>query len=485
LALIHGIVIQNKQGGMKKTNIFLALITFILVLYGSFLTRSGVLTDFSVHSFGSSELSQYLLGFVLVFFIISLTVFVLKMPEIKGEKVNSDFFTRENFTLFGILILIIFAVLTFIGTSSPIITGFFGEASNVSADFYNTLAAPIAMLTALLLGLAPVLKWRKDSPEKLNSVIVHAGLSLLFGVIIFLIGMKDLQSLIITVLALFAIFVSAHRIYSMIKRKNYDFGGLLTHLGVGLMIIGIITSSVYDKELKTTLPIDEKKSVYGYELEYKGLIPAPDGKDKVKIMIDGEVSYAKFYWSEYSRAYMVAPSVRNQLLRDLYISPIQIIPAAGSENYIENEHLHVTLKKNSDIEWRGYRLNLQGYDMDSQRMMNGRGDPGIAAIIRVVSIEKGIDTVIKPMVKMSATEKEASAVILPGSGMKIYVNGINVENRSLDLAVIEPDEQGKSEAKQGEMLAVEVSVKPLINILWLGTIVMIIGFLISLYHRRY
>jgi cytochrome c-type biogenesis protein CcmF len=251
------------------------------------------------------------------------------------------------------------------------------------------------------------------------------------------------------------------------------------------MIIGIITSTVYDKSIKTTLPINEKKSVLGYELEYTGLIPAADGKDKVFINIDGKENYAKFYWSEYSRAYMVAPAVRNTILRDLYISPIQIIPAGGNANHSQDTHEHVLLKKKSDVEWNGYTLNLQGYDMNSQHMTGDGGDVGIAAIIQVTNKDKNIDTQIKPLVKMEANQKKVSAVVLPGSSVKVYINGINVENKSLDLAIIDPKETESKKTESPEMLAAEISVKPLINILWLGTVIMIIGFFFSLYYRRY
>ena len=482
LALIHGMVIQNKQGGMKKTNIFLALSTFILVLYGSFLTRSGVLTDFSVHSFGASEISQYLLGIVIFFTFISVVLFIIKSPEIKGKKVSSDFFTRENFTLFGVLILIIFATLTLIGTSSPIITGFLGEASNVSTDYYNTLAAPIAMLIALLLALTPVLKWGKNSPEKFRTLIIHAALSVILGIVIWFLGMKDIQSLIITILSLFAVLISGQLIIAMIKKKNYKLGGLLAHLGIGLMIIGIITSSVYDKSEKTTLSLGETKNVFGYDLEYGGRTPSADGKDKVLVKINGSDSYAKFYWSEYSRAYMVAPSVQNRLLEDLYISPIQIIPAGGN-GHKENNHEHITLQKNEDIKWGDYILILQGYDMNSQDMMGGSADMGIAAVIHVKNNNKKIDEIIKPIIKMSGNQRNVSQVDLPGSKVKLYINGINVENKSLDLALINPESKAKKKSDQKEMLAAEISIKPLINILWLGTILMIIGFFFSLYHR--
>ncbi len=258
----------------------------------------------------------------------------------------------------------------------------------------------------------------------------------------------------------------------------------MAHLGIGLMIIGIITSSVYDKAVKTTLPLGEKKTIFGYELEYAGRIPAADGKDKVYVKINGKDSYAKFYWSEYSRAYMVSPSVRNQILQDLYVSPIQIIPAGGNNN-TQDSHKHITLEKNKDISWKGYILTLQGYDMNAQAMMGGANDMGIAALIHVINKEKNIDDVIKPLIQIAGNQKKVFQVELPGSPVKIYINGINVENKSLDLAIIDPDGKQEKQNGQKELLAAEISVKPLINILWLGTVIMVIGFFFSLYHRRY
>jgi hypothetical protein len=117
-------------------------------------------------------------------------------------------------------------------------------------------------------------------------------------------------------------------------------------------------------------------------------------------------------------------------------------------------------------------------------MMSGSGDMGIAAIIKVINSDKKIDTVIKPRLKMEANQKKVSAVNLPGSSLKVYINGINVENKSLDLAIIDPESKESKKTDSPEMLAAEISIKPLINILWLGTVIMIVGFLFSLYHRR-
>lgn len=98
------------------------------------------------------------------------------------------------------------------------------------------------------------------------------------------------------------------------------------------MFIGIIASSGYDQSVKLTFPKDTPKEVYGYQIVYKGRIPAPDGKDRVVLEVDGNQTMAKFYWSDYSQAWMVGPSVENKWIRDLYISPIQIIPPEETMN---------------------------------------------------------------------------------------------------------------------------------------------------------
>ncbi len=477
LALIHGFMIQKKQGGMKKTNIFLALLTFVLVLYGSFLTRSGVLTDFSVHSFGASELSTYLVGFVVFFTGLAALTFMFRVQEVKSEKVQTAFFTRESFMLFGILTLLVLATFTFFGTSSPLITGMFGTASNVSIEYYNTLAGPIAILIALLISLAPLLSWKRDSAQKIKSVIIQGAVSLLLGAVMFALGIRDIVPLIIAILAVFVILINGEIVNRMIKAKTYAFGGYLAHVGIGLMLIGIITSSVYDSSVKVTLPMDTNRNVMGYDLKYGGKLASPDGKDKVLITInDSKETFAKFYWSEYSQAYMVAPSVQNMIFKDLYISPIQIIPA--DQTIPQTDDLE--LKKNEPLVYGDYTFVFTGYDMNSHEMESS--DMKIAAVIETGNGKEGLKEIIKPAIGMRGDEKEIYPATLPGTDRSVFIKSINVESKSLLLGVAK--QKGSTNAANGkEILAVEVTIKPLINLLWLGTVIMISGFITSIYFR--
>lgn len=477
LALIHGVIIQRARGALKKTNIALALTTFVLVLYGTFLTRSGALTDFSVHSFGESELNTYLTAFVLLFLVIGLLTFLLRSGEVKSEKVQSALFSRESFIHFGIMALILFAVLTFFGTSSPIITGILGTASNVSTDYYNTIAGPLAILMGLLIALAPRMTWKRNSSEKLQSLVWHFAISLLAAIFSFVLGMRDILPLLITTMAFFMMVVNGELVIKMLRRKNYKFGGYLVHFGVGLMLIGIVTSSMYDTSQKTTLPLNTKVNVLGIDLEYQGRIPQPNKKDMVRININGAETHGKYYWSDYSRAFMVGPAVENTLLRDFYVSPIQIIPAEENRGSVSK----VQIKKGQTVTNSGLKLQFEKFEMGAHGMSSG--DIHLAALVNILDEYDKVVSTIKPALVMKGQERELLPASTPDSTHQVFIDGINVDNGSIRLAISSNASDSNPHVGK-ELLAVEVSVKPLINLLWVGTVFLIIGFFLAISANR-
>ncbi len=478
LALIHGLLIQQRQGGMKKTNILLALLTFVFVLYGSFLTRSGILTDFSVHSFGKSELSGYLIGLVLFFFALSFLAYLFRINEVKYQPVYTDFATRESFINFGILVLVLFGVFIFIGTSWPLISGLFkSKAESFATEYYNYLAGPGAILAALLIALAPVLRWNTSSWDKMRAVLLHGVISLVFGGVIYFLGIRQFIPLLVMVLSLFLILINGQLVVRMLRKKNYAFGGYLVHVGVGLMLMGIVTSTGYDRKEKVMLPQNTPQKVFGYRITYLGQRAAADGKNRVMLDVDGHAEMAKFYWSDYSQAWMVGPSVENKWIQDLYISPIQIIPA--DQTLPQGQRL--TLIKEEKIPYGDYTLYFKGYDMNSHQM--GGEDIVLKAIIDVYNKNGKLIGEIRPGLQMHRNRKAVEPVTFVDGKSKVLLKSINVENRSIEIVISDGDAAKGNPMVGKEVLAAEVSVKPFINLLWLGTILMILGFLVALYYR--
>jgi len=480
LAFLHAAIVQRRQGGLKKTSIFLALLTFILVLWGSFLTRSGVLGDFSVHSFSESELNTYLIGFVILFAGIALLTFLYYARQVKAERVSGHLLTRESFMLFGILTLLLSAVFTFFGTSAPLYTGLFsGQASDVSTEFYNLLNAPIAILIGFFIAFSPVLSWKKKSGEKIKAMRWQIVASIAAAGLAYSLGLRDAVPLIIFAMFMLAILVNSQIVYRHLRSRNWAFGGYLAHVGIGFMMIGIITSSVYEKTEKISLPLGSARSILGYDMTYTGFRFSPDGKDAAVIDVSRNgnrvcEAETKFYWSAFNQAYMRNPSVHNLWLKDLYISPIQLIPADNS-----GAHAQVKLIENKETTFEDYRFTFTGYETNSHQMNSG--EIFVQAVIAADG-PRGPFT-LRPGIKVVNKEKTVIPDKLPETERFLQLQDLNIEERSITLLIHKaPDEIAKSEVKQ-EILAVEITEKPLINLLWLGTFLMIIGMVTSISNR--
>jgi cytochrome c-type biogenesis protein CcmF len=477
LAFLHGLMIQRKQGGLKKTNILLALLTFILVLYGSFLTRSGILTDFSVHSFSATVINNYLVAFVVFFFAIALFTFLFKLPKVSSNTLNSNLVTRENFMFFGILTLLISAIFTFLGTSAPLITGIFLEkASNVSLEYYNLLNIPVAILVGIFIAIAPILAWKRKSNEKLKGIKYHVLSAILAAAISYIFGLRQVIPLVIFTIFVLVIFINGEIVIRLFKKNKWGIGGYLAHVGIGVMLIGIIISSVYDVTTKAVLPLQDEKTVLGYNMKYLGFQKGNEGKDLALISVTNAThnfqAAPKFYWSDYSQAYMRNPSVHNLWLKDLYISPIQIIKP--DQNEFGKELL---LKKDELAYFENLTIKFSGYDIDSHEMTAEQ--LYIPAILNIT--DSNGQFVIKPTIKIVKNNKEDIPAKLPNTNRNVYIKDINVNDNSL-LIIIENENIMAGQANT-EMLAIEVTEKPLINLLWLGTFLMVGGMLVAIINR--
>src|SRR5262249_37225286 len=139
----------------------------VLVLYASFLTRSGVLADFSVHSFANLGLNNFLLSFLLLAAIVGYGTLLFRLRDIPGPPAPLGNFSRESMMWLGQLVFMLMCALPAVGMSAPLITRLFGPPSNVQTTYYNLVNAPLAVALGLLLGLAPLMRWRQQDPQAL------------------------------------------------------------------------------------------------------------------------------------------------------------------------------------------------------------------------------------------------------------------------------------------------------------------------------
>ena len=167
-ALVHGILLQRSNGSLKRTNLLLAICSFLLVVWGTFLTRSGVLADFSVHSFLDLGITGYLVAFIAVFAAMGLGLFAWRFRSISAGAVYERVWTREFFILVGVILLSIAAALTLLGMSSPLISRLFGPPAAVQTDYYNRVMIPIGIVVSFGAALAISLRWRQNGAESMR-----------------------------------------------------------------------------------------------------------------------------------------------------------------------------------------------------------------------------------------------------------------------------------------------------------------------------
>ncbi|HQR67105.1 MAG TPA: cytochrome c biogenesis protein CcsA, partial [Thermoanaerobaculia bacterium] len=170
-ALVHGMYLQKAREKHRKINIILAIAAYCCILYGTFLTRSGVLADFSVHSFIDLGITGWLVGIILVFLLGGFALLAIRWKEIPvvaeidpktGKEKEEPFLSRSVLFILSVALVCASAVVILLGTSAPILTRVAGKASQVATSFYNITHAPVAILMGLLMALVPYLSWRGE-----------------------------------------------------------------------------------------------------------------------------------------------------------------------------------------------------------------------------------------------------------------------------------------------------------------------------------
>jgi cytochrome c-type biogenesis protein CcmF len=285
-AFLHSVMIQEKKGMLKKWNMALLIITFFLALFGTFITRSGIIS--SVHSFAQSDIGPYFLAFIGFVLIFSFAVFILRLDQLKSENRFDSILSRESAFLFNNLIFLGAAFSVFLGTIFPIITeAIRGEKILVGPPYFNRVNVPMGLILILLMGIGPLISWRRASRENLmKNFLYPAILGIFTAIILFIIGVKDSAALISFGLCAFVlgtVFTEFYRgirvrskrgenylvaLFNLISKNRRRYGGYIVHIGVVLIVIGITASSAFVTQKEATLRRGESMSIGKYTLRF-------------------------------------------------------------------------------------------------------------------------------------------------------------------------------------------------------------------------
>src|SRR5438876_705952 len=294
-AYLHSVMIQEKKDMLKVWNMVLVLLTFSLTIFGTFLTRSGVIS--SVHSFTQSGLGPFFIGFLLLVLLVSGGLVAYRFPELRTAATVESFLSREAAFLFNNLVLVGIAFAVFWGTVFPVVSEWVrGVKITVGPPFFNRVNAPLGVALLLLAGIGPAIAWRRASPRNLWRAFatpVGAGLvaavalllarvplgyahaTFALGVFVlgtiaqeFWRGMRARQAML---------HESAPRALSRLVGKNRRrYGGYIIHVGVVAVFVGVAASSAFRVEVQQTLAAGQEVAAGKFTLRYERITKQDD-----------------------------------------------------------------------------------------------------------------------------------------------------------------------------------------------------------------
>ncbi len=287
-AFLHSIYIQEKKGLLKLWNIILILATFILVMFGTFLTRSGVMS--SVHSFAVSDLGPAFLIFIFITLIICFYLVWLRLPIFESQKKIKSISSRESGILFNNVIFVVICFSVFWGTIFPVLSeAVRGSKITVGPPFYNQVNIPIGLILLFFTGVGPLLVWGHTSKKAFfNNFKIPIIVMIFLCFLCFFQGIKGaaMVSFSLAGFSLAAILKEFWRgilsrknqfnesilraFFSLINKNRNRYGGHIVHLGIIIMFIGF-TGHAFDSEIEFSLKNRESIDFNGYRFELASL----------------------------------------------------------------------------------------------------------------------------------------------------------------------------------------------------------------------
>ncbi len=289
-AFLHSIMIQQQRGMLKVWNVVLAFLSFWLVIIGTFITRSGIID--SVHAFALSNIGPLFLSFIVFSFAGFLALLWWRLPLLQSEAELDSFFSRESAFLYVNVLFVVAALATLFGTIFPIISEAITKTKiAVSAPYFNKVDGPIFLVLLALMGIGPLLGWRRTSPEMLRRNLT-VPIAFAVAVVVLLAMMVTrrwvpLLSWGMSALALGAIFWEYYRgararhkatgeawpvaLWQVMVRNQRRYGGYIVHLGVIFIAVAVTGATSFQFNLKQSLRLNESANLAGYTFTFTGL----------------------------------------------------------------------------------------------------------------------------------------------------------------------------------------------------------------------
>ena len=358
-AFLHSVMIQEKRGMLKQWNMILVILTYDLVIFGTFLTRSGVLS--SVHAFAQSAIGPLFFTFIGFTLITSVALIIYRWESLKTETQMTSLLSREALFLLNNLLFISILVVCFWGVIFPLISELFtGQKVTVGPPFYERATSPLFAALMLLMGIAPLSAWGQSTVKTLGHAIWKPIIgAIVVTALIFATYTQNPGALIGFFLIALVILVTIYEywrganarqksqgenifaaFWTLTGRNRRRYGGYIIHLSMMLMAVGILGIEIFQMETQGTLKQGESLSLSNYELRYKDIAQwddLPSGVNYRRAVLEvyqdgnylGQLAPRIDYYYD-SQQNMTIPGQRSTMRDDLYVLLVDWEPVAAT-----------------------------------------------------------------------------------------------------------------------------------------------------------
>lgn len=530
IAAVHTMIVQKRSGHSHKASLFLAILAYILVVYSTFLTRSGILGDISVHSFVDLGLYNQLLIWILSMGLLGFGFFFVRMGELPKPEKEPNVLSREFMIFAGAMILTGIALVVLLGTSAPIMGRIFRDSpSTVPIEFYNKWSLPLTIIFMFLAGLGQLFWWNKMNVQSVNKVLIRPIVTSSAATILFFFltpfriraaeaaafaqqgaealnaaGLASLATvwgthgpfllmLVLIWVSFFAFFGNAEVMWRIARGNLKLAGGAATHIGFAIMVLGIVASSGLNNPIGRNgaqlgesrdnfiVSLGETRLVQGYAVTYTGMGVDEEGLPTYNLSFvdpQGRAFEMQPVAYESNRGQWIQnPDLKSWLDKDLFVA---VSPSVMFED-AEASGGTVTLARGESTSMGNgaYTLEFLQFDLNVEHEMIGdSAEVAVGANLRLTEEASGDVQELKPIYIINADRSvEYLQNTVAEWGITVSFTGMNVDSGSINLAV-----EGVEMAPE-DWLVVQAYEKPFISLVWLGFIFLSLGFCLSVYRR--
>ena len=533
IGAVHTMIIQKRSGHSQKASLFLCVLAYMLVIYSTFLTRSGILGDISVHSFVDLGLYNQLLIWILTIGVIAFGLFIYRMRELPVPDEEPEMLSREFLTFAGAMILMAVAAVILLGTSAPIIGRIFRDnPSSVPLAFYNKWTLPMMILVVFLAGIGQLFWWNRMTVANVNKVMIKpVVLSFVstMAVLIFspfseraamitvaasgavenlnqaalLDGISSFWNqnafgillLLLTFVGFFALYGNSIVFLRVIRGNTKMAGGALSHVGFAIFILGILASSGFSNPIVRNsgvqigesrdnfiLAFGETRDVNGYSVSYTGHGTNEDGRPTYELdFVDPRgraFTSSPVVYKSNSDQWIQNPDTKAFPEKDLFIA---VTPSVmfSTDDGAEGITLNLARGDSAVVGGSDFLIKFLDFDVtEANEHLTDSTEIAVGAFIEITNLKTSETREFKP-IYMIMQNRAVNIVPVRDEewGIALGFTAMNVDNGEIKLQV-----EGVDTTPE-DWLVVQAYEKPFINLVWIGFIILSLGFCISIYRR--